>query len=60
LKNSSVDVGIVVAMEKGRRKTGSNDTLLLLRSTNSNSSGRGAREKMSVGHSQDNVVGALS
>jgi hypothetical protein len=45
LKNSSVDVGIVVAMEKGRRKTGSNNTLLLLRSTNSNSSRRDAQEK---------------
>jgi hypothetical protein len=45
LKNSSVDVGIVVAMEKGRRKTGSNNTLLLLRSTNSNSSGRDAQEE---------------
>ncbi|CAK9864584.1 unnamed protein product [Sphagnum jensenii] len=64
LKNSSVDVGIVVAMVKGRRKTeaatpfSSSAAQTATPAAEMQKSGRERRG--SVGHSQDNVVGALS
>jgi hypothetical protein len=65
LKKSSVDVGIVVAMVKGRRKTEAATTRFSSSAAQTATAAaetqkRGRERRGSVGHSQDNVVGVLS
>jgi hypothetical protein len=61
LKKSSVDVGIVVAMEKGRRKTEAATTPFSSSAAQTatamgETQKRSCERRESVGHSQDNVV----
>jgi len=67
LKKSSVDIGIVVAMVKGRRKTPPwaattpfSSSAAQTATAAAETQKRGRERRGSVGHSQDNVVGVLS